>query len=131
METAAKRHTLQEVEATVALCRYQGYDFHVRVDGRGAWYLQASYWEPDVVTGEHEKQLTRRWFLSPEMTKSEVVQTVFKCVLTSMEHRAREWFLYRDRAVFGPHFDVDALHAICDDRHEDKRPPPIQGCHDY
>jgi trehalose-6-phosphate synthase len=32
-------------------------------------YLQAGYDEPDVVTGVVERQLTRRWFLSPEMVQ--------------------------------------------------------------
>lgn len=53
----------------------------------------------------------RKWLLSPHMTKSEVIQTAFKAVLTAIEHEAREHFLYKDRPVFGPHFDVDALHA--------------------
>ena len=113
--------TIQEIRAIVDLCRCMEYTFVVLEDGRGAWYLQASYHDSDVITGKSELQLTRRWFVSPEMTKSEIVQTAFKCVMTSMEHRAREWFLYRGRSVFGPHYDVDALHAICDDRHEDKR----------
>ena len=50
------------------------------------------------------------------MVKSEIVATAFKCVMTSMEHRVREWFLYRDRAIYHPHYDVDALHAICEQR---------------
>ena len=59
--------------------------------------------------------------LSPEMTRSEVVQTVFKCALTSMEHRTREFFHYRGRAVFGPHFDVEALWQLCADERMDHR----------
>lgn len=113
--------TIEEMRAIVEQCACLEYTFLVAADDRGAWYLRARYDEPDVRSGVVEPQLTRRWFLSPEMTKSEVVQTAFKCIMTSMEHRAREWFLYRGRAVFGPHYDVDALHAICDDRHEDKR----------
>lgn len=54
-------------------------------------------------------QYGRKWRLSPHMTKSEVVQTAFKAVLTFEEHEARENFRYRGRAVFGPHIDVDAL----------------------
>jgi hypothetical protein len=69
--------------------------------------------EPDTVTGEREWQLTRRWFLSPQMGESEIVQTVFKCLMTSLEHRAREWFTFDGEPVFGPHFDVRALHQLC------------------
>jgi hypothetical protein len=46
------------------------------------------------------------------MTRSEVVQTALKAVLSAEEHEARERFLYKGKAVFGPHFDVDVLHSI-------------------
>lgn len=104
---------LSEMQAVVAECEYGGYHFAVTKDGRGAIYLQGSYVEADVDSGREEIQRTRRWFLSPEMSKSEIVQTVFKCALTSAEHRCREWFRYRGKAVFGPHFNVDVLHAAC------------------
>jgi hypothetical protein len=112
---------IQEIRAIVRCCEFLNYEFEVCVDGRGATYLQGVYNEPDVKTGKNELQRTRRWFLSPEMCKSEIIQTVFKCALTSMEHRTREWFRYRERAIFGPHFDVDSLHAICTDQHLDFR----------
>jgi hypothetical protein len=106
-----------EMIDAVALCGYPGYEFVVRRDRRGEVYLQAGYIEPDTVTGVQEWQLTRRWLLSPSMGQSEVVQTVFKCLITSMEHRAREWFTYRGQPVFGPHFDVESLVGLC---HEGK-----------
>lgn len=90
---------------------YPGYTFQVR-EGHGGVFLQATYWDDDVVTGDHERQFTRKWLLSPHMTKSEVVQTAFKCVLTSAEHRVREWFRYLDTPIFGPHFDVDDLAGL-------------------
>jgi hypothetical protein len=107
---------LSRMREVVDLCSYPEYQFLVLVDGRGAIYLQADYMEIDVSSGKSERQVTRRWFLSPEMTESEIVQTVFKCVLTSMEHRTREWFRYAGNAVFGPHFDVHALWQLCEDR---------------
>jgi hypothetical protein len=51
----------------------------------------------------------RKWFLSEHMTRSEIVGTAFKAVLTAMEHETREQFTYRGQAVFGPHIDVDRL----------------------
>ena len=112
--------TIEELRQIVTECSFPGYAFAVTEDGRGAIYLQGRYDEPDVDTGQTEPQKTRRWFLSPQMTKSEVVQTAFKCVITSAEHRTREWFTYRGRRVFGPHFQVDALWAIAGQA--DKRP---------
>jgi hypothetical protein len=95
------------------------YAFHVH-EVKGHLHLQATYLDRDVHTGAVELQYTRRWPLSPHMTRSEVVQTVFKCCATSMEHRAREAFQYRGRRVFGPHFNVDALWELSGEG-DDKR----------
>jgi hypothetical protein len=50
------------------------------------------------------------------MTTSEIVQTAFKAVMTSQEHIAREFFTYRGKQVFGPHFDVEKLADLCESR---------------
>jgi hypothetical protein len=109
--------TIAEMELVVDDCKYLGRTFEVSVSPTTqAIYLRASYWEDDTVTGKLEKQFTRRWLLSPEMTKSEIVATAFKCVITSMEHQAREWFTYKNRAIYHPHHDVDKLLEICETR---------------
>lgn len=85
----------------------------------------------DESTGLHLKvwfvadgcpQVGRKWKLSRHMTKSEIVQTALKAVLVAEEHEAREKFLYRERPIFGPHFDVDALWEISG--RVDVREPP-------
>jgi hypothetical protein len=100
----------------VAECHFPDYTFKVDVSRTGAVYLQATYLEPDTLTGAVELQYTRRWFLSPEMSRSEIVSTAFKCAITSMEHKTREWFTYNGRAIYQPHYDVDSLWEICEDR---------------
>ena len=107
---------IDKARGFVEECSYPEYTFKIDVSHTGAVYLQATYLEADTVTGTIEEQFTRRWFLSPSMGKSEIVATAFKCILTSMEHRTREWFLYKGKAVYQPHYDVDALHAICEQR---------------
>lgn len=104
-------------EAVVILgeLEYPEYTFLALVDGRGEMYLQGEYMEADIYTGVEEKQLTRRWFISPQMSKSELVQTAFKMIMTSMEHRVREHFKYRDQLIFGPHFNVDDLWELARD----------------
>jgi hypothetical protein len=101
---------------------YPDYTFIAETDGRGEMYLRASYLEPDILTpnGPAVTQLTRRWFIHPNMTKSELIQTAFKCIMTSMEHRVREHFLYNGRRVFGPHFNIDELWIVAGYA-EDKR----------
>jgi hypothetical protein len=97
--------------------QFMDYKFQVR-ESHGGVFMQASYMEPDTYTRDMETQLTRKWLLSPGMTESEVVQTAFKCCLTSMEHRTRESFLYQGARIFGPHFDVTDLVALCKDRED-------------
>ena len=99
------RAEMYELLKLIAFCDYTFWVF----DNGGALYLQAKYVDRDIVTGKPEPQYTRKWQLSTHMTKSEFVQTVFKCCLTSFEHRARESFFYRGMRVYGPHFDVEAL----------------------
>lgn len=105
----------REAKEILAEVRYQGYSFQVHgdFDAGPATYLQAFFTAPDnddqrFVLATH----TRKWLLSRYMTRSELVQTAFKCVLTSIEHEAREQFTYRGQRVFGPHFDVDALVSL-------------------
>lgn len=56
-----------------------------------------------------ELQKTRKWYISPHMTRSEAVQTVLACVLMGEEHEARERFRYKGKRIYGPHFDADVL----------------------
>lgn len=58
----------------------------------------------------------RKWRISPHMTTSEIVGTAWKAYMTWLEHEARESFLYRGRAVYGPHLDVEALWEAAGDR---------------
>lgn len=115
--------TYDEMRAVLEDIRFYDYKFSLVKDERYACndYLQATYIEPDIVTGEPKAQYTRKWKLSEHMTKSEFVQTVFKCCITSMEHRAREHFRYQGCAVYGPHYDVDALLELCKARAFDYR----------
>lgn len=99
---------LKEMWGLLDDIEFPDYQFAIKPD-KERLYLQANYVEKDIQTGLREVQFTRKWLLSEHMTKSEFVQTVFKCVMTSMEHRAREGFTYRERRVFGPHFNVDLL----------------------
>ncbi len=91
------------------------YDFEAR-KAHGGIFVQGNYFEPDIYSGKIVKQYTRKWLLSPEMTDSEIVSTIFKLCITSMEHRTREWFMYKRKRIFGPHFDVEDLVKLCDTR---------------
>jgi hypothetical protein len=111
---------LEQIRATVALCEFEGFNFDVIQTG-DCQYLVAAWLEPCIATGKPALQKSRKWLLSSHMTRSEIVQTCFKLALTAVEHRTRESFTYRGRRIFGPHFDVDALHQLCTDRRFDVR----------
>jgi hypothetical protein len=102
----------------LAPVEFMNYRFSVR-DSHGGVFLQATYMDADIYTGKQEPQVTRKWLLSPQMTESELIQTAFKCCLTSMEHRAREAFKFRGARIFGPHFDIYDLVQLCRDGRED------------
>ncbi len=88
--------------------RHPGWEFRI-ITRDTEFFLQGVF---EAIDG---KQTTRKWRLSRYMTKSELIQTALKCVLTSAEHQVREHFLYRQKRVYGPHFDVDKLWEIADD----------------
>lgn len=100
----------------LADCAFDAWRFHVGRDGDRA-FLQVVATEPCAETGEPIAWKSRKWWLSPHMTKSEVVQTALKAVLTAVEHEARERFRYRGKPIFGPHFDVDRLVELCETNH--------------
>jgi hypothetical protein len=107
---------------------FEGWDFCVHMDGTRA-YLQVGFYEADATAAPDAPQAKtyqqgRKWLLSPHMTKSEVIQTAFKAVLTAVEHEVREKFRYKGKPIFGPHFHVDALHAACAAQSFDVRPQP-------
>lgn len=112
--------TIDEMREIVGQCKYADYEFLVG-EKNGVAYLQGRYLEPDIVTGDVTDQHTRKWMLSEHMVPSELVQTALKCALTSAEHRVREHFLYKGERVFGPHFDIEALHEIARARRLDYR----------
>ena len=106
----------------VSQVSFEDFEFCI-LQSHGGIHLQAVWSEPCIASGLPERQYSRKWLLSPAMTRSEVVQTCFKLALTAVEHRARETFKYRGKRIFGPHFDVDQLHRLCIDGGFDVRAP--------
>lgn len=101
---------IEDIEEILSKIEYRDWTFTVHIDkGYGHLYLQLHFPSEDSYSGEPSIVNSRKWLLSNFMTKSEVVQTALKAVLTSVEHEARENFRYQNKAIFGPHFDVDAL----------------------
>ena len=52
---------------------------------------------------------SRKWYISPYMTKEEMVKTAFLAVEVAEKHEMMEFFRYKGKILFDPHVDVDAL----------------------
>ena len=104
----------QHIQEAVRQCEFPDYLFSVRALHDGA-LIRAIYFEPDATNpNPHlpQAQETREWYVPLTASKSEVVRTCFKLVLASYEHRVREWFKYKGKAIHQPHYDVDQLAAM-------------------
>ena len=101
--------SLSDIRQIALQLRYKDWGFRILGNGQSAPDLQLQWMGPDSETGELAEQHSRKWRLSFYMTRSEIVQTAFKAVLTAEEHEVREHFRYRGAAILGPHFDVDQL----------------------
>lgn len=112
--------TYHEVSLIISQVRFRDKNI-VLIDKEGVWFLQVQYYEEDVHTKNTEEQHGRKWYISPHMTESEIVQTAFKAVLTSQEHIAREWFTYKGRRIFHPHHNINNLIRLCDEHTPDLR----------
>jgi hypothetical protein len=75
-------------------------------------FIQVEFNAINTVTGVMEKQTGRKFYISPFMTDSEIVQTAFLAIKTAEEHELRELFTYKGSAVFGPHMDLNELSEV-------------------
>lgn len=101
--------------------KYKDYYFFIS-DSIEDLYMQVQCKKDQCArTGETITWSGRKWRLSKHMIKSEFIQTCLMAVIAAEEHEVRENFLYKGKAIFGPHFDVDALHEIVDKK--EKRKP--------
>lgn len=80
----------------------------------GRWYYQVEADRVDVITGQPGTGRGGKAYLSPHMTRSELVQVAFGLFKGYEEHETREHFQYQGRRVYGPHIDVLYHWAIAD-----------------
>lgn len=110
--------TIAEVRDIVSEVKYRDWRFLVEVEqfpgfATAPACLVIEFDEPCNVTGAPAVQRSRKWRLSPHMTKGEIVQTALLAVRTALEHEMREQFTWRGKPIFGPHFDIECLHELC------------------
>ena len=116
--------TKEHIQACLNDVEFLDRKFHVMEKGDG-FLIQMSYMEADVEHPElgPQEQKTRKWYASPYMTESELVETVWAMVVRSQMHVTAEHFKYKGRRVYSPHFDVQARIEMCDAERFDCREP--------
>jgi len=114
----------EEIEKILKDVSFQDRKFLLLDKGDG-YLVQMSYMEPDVDNPEEGpvEQKTRKWYVSPYMTESEIVETCWAAVQRSQLHIAGEYFKYRGKRVYSPHFDIYGRMYLCDHNCFDSRDP--------
>lgn len=117
--------TRKDIEKIISQVSFQDRSFRLLNKGDG-YLLQVQYLEADIdVGGPPILQSARKWYISPWMTETEIVETAFLACQRSMEHVLKEHFKYKGERVYSPHFDIDARLDIVRagrlDAREDKR----------
>ena len=80
----------------------------------GRWYYQVQCLRPDAITGCLGYGRGGKSYLSPNVTRSELITKAFGLFKSYEEHECREFFKYQGKQPFGPHIDVMALLEVCD-----------------
>lgn len=110
----------QKTSQILGAIAYKNWRLNTGVDN-GRTYMQWVFRGVCAKTGQLELQHCRKWYLSPHMTESELVQTAFAAALAAEEHECREFFQYKGFRPFNPHISVDAILGVCEQ--EDVRAP--------
>lgn len=110
-DALAKRMNFDRFESIIDKITFPNMVFRTGTLGEGYFVQVQSIAACDAI-GADKDWRGRKWYLSAYSTKSEVVQTCLKAVITFLEHEARESFKYKGQAVFRPHFDVEELCAF-------------------
>ncbi len=123
-ESVQRKFAIERIREILSSIEFMDRKFLVMEKGDG-FLLQMSYMEEDVDnpgSGPVE-QKTRKWYASPFMTESELVETVWAMVCRSQMHVTAEHFKYKGRRVYSPHFDINARIEMCDANRFDCRAP--------
>lgn len=118
------RKTRQEILRIIDQIKFLDRSFRFLEKGDG-YLIQMRYMECDVEHPEKGPQVqsTRKWYVSPFMTESEIVETVWACVQRSQLHVASEHFTYRGERIYSQHFHVGARLNACAEDWTDVRQP--------
>lgn len=125
--------SLVDLISILSYVYYPGFEFAYGTMGEG-YFVQVKFVAPDSrdkwdpVHGEPESVAWsgRKWYISRYSTRSEIVNTCFKAVITALEHEAREQFKYKGVSIYQPHMDVEVLREVAQEKVTREPPIPIK-----
>lgn len=96
-------------EIDVSKCWGDPLHLHVGVMGEG-YYVQVKCTETTCNdSGNVWEWSGRKWYISPHVTHSEIINTCFAAVKMAIEHEVRERFLWRGVRIYDPHVNLPWL----------------------
>ncbi|RJQ30308.1 hypothetical protein C4565_00555 [Candidatus Parcubacteria bacterium] len=115
---------MEKFENLLKNLTFPGYHF-VLGNENGNIFVRIKYDEPDVFDGKIETQWGRKWWIEATDSEEGFLQTCFKALLTSLEHRARENFLYMNVPIMHPHRTLKEMVEMCKREERKFEPEPI------
>jgi len=106
MDQNSKSCNLRRIVDTVSRIAFPNLSVRVEVRDHGLCLRVHCDNGVDNDTGLPSPWRGRAWPLEFDATTGEVVQTAFKAIMTSLEHEARELFLFQGERVMNPHMDL-------------------------
>lgn len=87
-------------------------------------FIQVEFMGEDESTGMLDLQKGRKWYLSLHMTTTEIVYTALKAIQAAEDHETREFFKYKNVRIANPHFSVEDIVQMVNEKklNEDARP---------
>lgn len=104
--------TKNQIQTIIDLVGYDKPTWKVRLLEKGDGFLvQYTFMEKDLTSSssELEEQHCRKWYVSPYMTESEIVTTLYKAIVAAEMHEVNERFTYKGSRIFDPHMNLSAL----------------------
>lgn len=104
---------LEKLHTLVGDVSYKDWTIRTGKMGDG-WFVQLRFYAPDAcsLNGDVSLQCCRKWYISPHMTDSEVVQTVFLAIKTAETHELLENFKFKGVQIFCPHLDLNEFTSV-------------------
>ena len=114
------KKTCADITAIIDNIKFEDREFRLLEKGDG-FLFQVWYMEPDVETGKMERQMARKWYISPYATETEIIETVYAACQRSILHSLAERFTYKGRRIYSPHFHIEDRLEMCDRERYDRR----------